>query len=83
MPVLNSLLTMPYYWGMELRLIIAVLAVSLLTGCGERFVRDEYMGKAFFQPDKVPRLVEYDGLGNAIIDQAEIIPAPSWTDQKT
>jgi len=68
---------------MKLRLVIASLIVSLMAGCGERLVRDEYMGKAFFQPDKVPQFVERDDLGNAITDQAKFIPAPSWMDQKT
>ena len=70
-----------YDWVMNPRLIIAALTAILLAGCGDRLWRDDYMGKAFFQPDRVPHFVEYDGFGYAITDVMEIPPAPNRADQ--
>ena len=45
--------------------------ILLLGGCAELIpdfgVRDDYLGKSIVQPDRVPRFVAHDELGNPII----------------
>lgn len=46
-----------------------VLTTALaLAACGKSLIRDDYMGKALLQPDKVPRPVQYNAYGDPILE---------------
>ena len=61
------------------RLVVAILLLALpvLAGCSQSPLRDEYMGKSFLQPHKLPRPVEHDEYGNAIPEPSV---EPIWPD---
>jgi hypothetical protein len=63
------------------RLALGLLAaLPLLAGCSEivpRFeLRDDYMGKRFLQPGRVPGEIERDAYGNPILPRKPATGAP-------
>ena len=57
-----------------------LLACVVVVGCSELIpdmgLRDDYMGKAFLQPDKVPRPVVRDETGDADLKKRREINIP-------
>jgi len=64
----------------RLRRRAILLACVLVVGCAEIIpdlgLRDDYMGKAFLQPDKVPRPVVRDETGDADLKKRREINIP-------
>jgi hypothetical protein len=49
-------------------LCLAVLACLVLSGCGNyRWLRDDYMGKDFLEPELTPQAPARDSRGNPIL----------------
>lgn len=57
-----------------------LLAFVAVVGCAQILpdigLRDDYMGKSFLQPDKVPRPVARDETGNPDLEQKREIRIP-------
>jgi hypothetical protein len=53
------------------RIILVVCGASLLLGCAALIptIRDDYMGKSFLQPHKVPQKIEHDERGNPVTEK--------------
>lgn len=52
------------------RPIALMCLASLLVSCAALVprLRDDYMGKSILQPNKVPKAIEYDEKGNAVVE---------------
>ena len=51
-----------------LRLLV-LATVFAATGCSPRdYLREDYVGKAYLQPDRFPQKVKHDNYGNAIVE---------------
>ncbi len=52
---------------MNRALIVAVVVAA--TACAPRdYIREDYVGKRYLQPDRLPQQVKHDANGNAIVE---------------
>lgn len=62
----------------SLPIVVVSASMLLLAGCNEiipRFeLRDDYMGKRFIQPSRVPGEVERDAYGNPVLPKDKKAP---------
>lgn len=53
----------------EMRLIIIAIVLITASACAPQdYIRQDYMGKRFLQPDRYPQKIQRDAHGNAIIE---------------
>tara|TARA_B100000686_G_C16788366_1_gene976883 strand:+ start:1274 stop:1579 length:306 start_codon:yes stop_codon:yes gene_type:complete len=53
----------------EMRPIIVAIVLTIASACAPQdYLREDYIGKRFLQPDRYPHKIQRDAQGNAIIE---------------